>query len=196
MQEYGHLGGVMENNNGFTLLEVTIAMVVVAAGLLTMQMLQVRSVDENATSGWITEKSMHAAANIERIMNLPYGSLVDTDGDGTGQDLDFNGIDDQDDGNVNTVLLNEQFGLRHSECCPGNFDPRGNIVVGCTQVADQCAVIDEYDIYWNIAEDVPVENTKTVNIIIINQYDRQTRLANRPEMLNRAEYRYIKDDII
>ena len=189
----------MKNSNGFTLIEVMIAMMVVAIGLLAVQMMQIRSVGENANSGWITAKSMLAAAQIERIMNLPYSDpeLLDgADNDGTNQDLDSNGIDDQDDGDVNTTGINEQFGLHHSQCCPGGKDPRGNPVAGCNQVADHCAFIDDYYIYWNIAIDVPVEHTKTVNIIVINQKDRLTQVANRPEMLHRAEYKYIKDDTI
>lgn len=189
---------MMKNSRGFTLIEVMIAMAVVAIGLLAMQMMQVKSVDENANSGWISVKSMQAAAQIETIMSLPYKdtALLDSDGDGTNQDNDFNGIDDQEDGNVNTVTLNEQYGLRHSQCCPGNRTPRGVAVPGCTQVADQCDFYEEFDIYWNIAVDVPVLNTKTVNIIVVNSHDKQTGAANQPNMLHRSEYKYIKDDTI
>lgn len=188
----------MKNNSGFTLVEVMIALMVIGAGLLAVQMMQFRSVDDNATSGGISVKSMEASARIERIMNLPYNdsALSDIDGDGTNQDLNFDGIDDQDDGNVNTVLINEQFGLRHSQCCVGGVDPRGVAVPGCTQVADQCDFNEDYEIYWNIAVDVPVKNNKTINIIVVNAKDKLTRLATRPEMLNRAEYKYIKDDTI
>ncbi len=190
----------MKNYNGFTLIEVMIALMVVALALLAVQMMQFRSVGDNATSGGISAKSMLASARIENIMNLPYkdSALTDDDGDGTGQDLNFDGIDDQDDGNVNTVTATEQFGLRHSECCAGGVDPRGVAVPGCVQVADHCApnVNGDYDIYWNVAIDVPVKNNKTINIIVVNTKDKQTRLTTRPEMLNRAEYKYVKDDTI
>ncbi len=188
----------MKNNRGFTLVEVMIALVVVGAGMMAVQMMQFRSVEDNATSGGISAKSMLAAARIERIMNLPYNDpgLNDNDGDGTGQDINFDGIDDQEDADVNTILFNEQFGLHHSQCCPGGVDPRGVAVAACVQIADQCAFNEDFDIYWNIAVDVPVRNNKTVNIIVVNTKDKLTRLATRTEMLNRAEYKYIKDDTI
>ena len=180
---------------GFTLIEVLIAMVVLTIGILTLQLMQIRSIDENSDAGGISAKSMMAASFIEDIMRLPYSDplLSDLDGDGTNQDINRDGIDDQDDGDVNTTNSNEEFGLRHWQCCPGGVDPRGNAVAGCVNIADQCAFYDQYDVYWNIAVDYPVENTKTINIIVVNQKDKN---AQTVRAFNRAEYRYIKDDVI
>lgn len=181
--------------NGFTLIEVLIAMVVFTLGILTLQLMQVKSIDENGAAGGISAKSMMAASFIENIMRLDYSDplLIDTDLDGTNQDNNFDGIDDQDDGDINTTNPNENFGLAHWQCCPGNVDPRGNPVPGCVNVADQCAWYDQYDIYWNIADNYPVENTKTINIIVVNGKDKATGTVRA---LNRAEYSYVKDDVI
>ncbi len=180
---------------GFTLVEVLIAMVIFTIGILALQMMQVKSIDENSNAGGISAKSMMAASFIEDIMRLDYSDplLTDSDGDGTNQDSNGDGIDDQDDGNINTTNPNEEFGLRQWQCCPGGVDPRGNPVAGCINVADQCAFYDDYDVYWNIAVDHPVENTKTINIIVINSKDKAAQTA-RP--VHRAEYSYIKDDVI
>ncbi len=183
---------------GFTLIEVLVALVILTVGILAVQMMQVHSIEENTSAGGISAKSMMAATQIETILNLAYNdpALVDFDRDGTDQDRDFDGIDDDDDGNFSFTNINEEFGLRHRRCCPGNVDPRGNAVAAgiCNgEVADQCDFFQGYDIYWNIAVDHPVENTKTINIIVINSAD---QAAQTTEMVNRAEDTYIKVDII
>jgi len=189
-------------DKGFTLIEVLIAMVVLSIGILSLQMMQVKSIDENSDAGGISAKSMMAASVIEDIMRRPYDDplLRDCDPtdptfdcDGTNQDNNFDGLDDQDDGDINKNNVNEDFGLKDWQCCRNGMDPRGNVVAGCIRKADQCAFYDEYDVYWNIAVDYPVENTKTINIIVVNQKDKN---AQTVRAFNRAEYTYIKDDII
>ena len=163
----------MQNQNGFTLIEVLIAVGVLTIGLLAMQVMQGMSIGENTKSGAITAKSMLAAGQIEQIMALDYDSnlLDDDDGDGTNQDLNLDGEDDDDDNDVSSTGPDEDFGLRHSECCRdggGNtVDAFGIPVPGCVDVADGCISNpnEEYEIYWNVAVDYPVENTKTINTI-------------------------------
>ena len=191
----------MNNENAFTLVEVLVAIAVLTTGILAMQVMQGMSIEDNTKSGQITVKSMLAAAQIERILTLGYNNdlLQDTDLDGTGQDLDLDGLDDNDDPDVNTTGVDELFGLRHSQCCDdgaGNLvDPRGNPVAGCVEVADQCDFYEEYDIYWNIAVDHPTNNTKTINIIVINQLDRQNQVPNQVNnSVYRAEYSYTKSN--
>ncbi len=194
------------NQKGFTLIEVMIAMFVLTIGILALQIMQGRSIDENSSAGMISAKSMLAASQIEQILSLDYFDplLTDFDDDGncvigsaTNQDINFNGIDDNDDPNVNSTDLNEEFGLRHSECCPGNLDPRGNAVVGCVAVADQCSWYEDFNIYWNIAVHCHVQNTKTITIIVVDQQDTSGQVAGQVNRSpNRAEYTYIKDDVI
>jgi prepilin-type N-terminal cleavage/methylation domain-containing protein len=190
------------DDKGFTLVEVLVAIVVLSIGIMAMQMMQGRSIDVNSSAGRISEKSMLGAEQIEQILSLPYNHvfLNDTDGDGTNQDIDANGLDAQDDGIPNTSGINEDFGLRHSQCCPGGVDPRGNVVPGCVAVADYCPAPNpgnDFEIYWNVAVDHPVTNTKTINIIVINSTDRKNQVAGQVNQSpNRAEYTFIKDDVI
>jgi len=183
-------------DKGFTLIEVLIAMAILTIGILSLQMMQVRSIDENSDAGGISAKSMMAASFIEDIMRLKYldDSLLDSDGDGTSQDNNLDGLDDQDDGNINSNQVNEDFGLKDWQCCPDGMDrPGGNPVPGCIRKADHCDTYDQYDVYWNIAVNHPVQNTKTINIIVVDQKDKKTAGLRA---INRAEYTYIKDDII
>ncbi len=189
----------MKNNDGFTLIEVLIAIAVLSIGILAMQAMQGISIDENTKSSSISNKSNLASTRIEQIINLDYDdpSLDDTDADGTGQDIaPLNGIDDDDDGDPNTMGVNEEFGLRHWECWDNGGvleDAFGVAVPGCTRVADHATVFEDFAIYWNVAESQPAENTKTINIIVVDPGDQFD--ANRmPEL--RAEYTYVKADII
>ncbi len=190
------------NENGFTLIEVTIAIMVITIGIVSVQMMQVKSIDEDTVAGGLPSKSMLAAAVVEGILALQYNDalLVDTDGDGTNQDGNWDGIDDDDDNNFSATRDNEEFGLRNSECCSDGNDPRGNPVAGCVAFADQCTFYDDYNIYWNIAVDFPVENTKTIKITVINSSEQATQVViaagQRAVAVNRAEYTYIKDDVI
>lgn len=190
------------NDKGFTLIEVMIAIMVFSLGVLAMQAMQARSIDDNSLSSGISRKSSIALSQIEMIMNLPYDDplLDDTDGDGTnpGQDNNLDGIDDHNDANASITGVNEDFGLRHWQCWENpatglDEDAFGTAVAGCTHRADHAASFEGFAIYWNIAVDQPTENTKTINIIVIDNRDEfnPNRMAQ-----NRAEYTYVKDDVI
>jgi len=183
------------NNKGFTVIEVLCAMAVLTIGILALQMMQVKSIDENADAAGISSKSMMAASYIENIMRLKYDAVdlddVDGDGDAKSHDVNLDGIDDSDPTNAN--IAKYDFGLHHYQCCQDNNDAQGIPVPGCVDKADHCGAYDQYDVYWNIAVDYPVKNTKTINIIVVNQKDKSSQTI-RP--VNRAEYIYVKDDMI
>ena len=60
----------MQNQNGFTLVEVLTAIGVITIGILAMQAMQGMSITENAKSGAITAKSMLAAGQVEQAQVL------------------------------------------------------------------------------------------------------------------------------
>lgn len=133
------------DKRGFTLIEVVIALAILAIGILAMFSMQTMGIKGNTTANHISTGSTWAADRLELLMALPYDDddLNDTDLDGTDQDVvDKNGLDDNG-GN---------FGLEdatpatadHSATSPDNI----------------------YTIYWNVAVDVPFTNTKTVHVIV------------------------------
>lgn len=67
----------LSNQQGFSLIEAIIAMVILAIGLLTLITMQTAGIRGNAKSNSITEYSVHAADSIEQIFSWPYNSLVD-----------------------------------------------------------------------------------------------------------------------
>jgi len=130
-----------ENDTGFSLLEVIIAISLLTVGLLAVASMQVSAIRSNATAHAVAEASTWATDMMEKLIELPYNHvyLQDTDGDGTDQDLDADGVDD--DG--------------------GNFGLEDNTPA----TADYHVTRVRYTLYWNVAADAIIKDTKTINVI-------------------------------
>ncbi|MBW2580876.1 MAG: prepilin-type N-terminal cleavage/methylation domain-containing protein [Deltaproteobacteria bacterium] len=76
---------MMKEQNGFTLLEVIIALFIFSIGLLAVASMQMTSIKGNYFSGTLTEATNWAADQMETLMSLPYadGNLVDVPEDYT-----------------------------------------------------------------------------------------------------------------
>ena len=135
-----------DNDKGFTLLEVIVAISILTVGLLAVASMQVSAIKGNTLAFGVTEATCLASDQIEKLIILPYdhADLVDTDGDGTGEDNDGDGVDD--DGG--------DFGLEDT------VDPQDVIT------ADHRVTQGRYIVYWNIAVDIDADDTKTVNVIV------------------------------
>ena len=60
-----------KNSNGFTLIEVMIAAVILAAGILALATMQIVSIRSNAFSSEMTYTSMLVQQKLEELKNLP-----------------------------------------------------------------------------------------------------------------------------
>lgn len=132
----------INNTSGFTLIEAIIAMLVLVIGIFAMYSMQVSSLQGNARANYITQASTWASDKIEEITNLAYDDLLDTDGDGTGQDPNSDGIDNN----------GGDFGLPDATAATADFS---------VSSPDNL-----YTVFWNIADNHPMENLKTVRIIV------------------------------
>lgn len=63
---------MMKEQNGFTLLEVIIALFIFSIGLLAVASMQMTAIKGNYFSGTLTEASNWAADQMETLMSLPY----------------------------------------------------------------------------------------------------------------------------
>jgi prepilin-type N-terminal cleavage/methylation domain-containing protein len=168
----------LSEQTGFTLIETLVAIMVLTIGILALYTMQLSAIHGNSTAGQITRAATAGANQVEAIFAMDYDDLVDVDGDGTGQDANRDGIDD-DGGN---------FGLQDAQCCQDGNDPAGNPVTGCTQRADGCALgFDGYAVYWNVAVDQPMPATKRVAVNVVRM-DRGT--------LKNVEFNYIKAEVV
>lgn len=154
---------------GFTLVEVLIASCVLSIGILAVAFMQISAIQGNATACGITDASARAGELLEKFMSLPYNDplLQDMDGDGyaSDQDLDGNGVDDDDEGSQVDGILN--FGL----------DDTGGEADYQQQGEGKCTL------YWNVADNAGINNTKTIGVIV-TWADRRTQ--------RKASMKYIK----
>jgi type IV pilus assembly protein PilV len=137
-------------NEGFTLLEILVAIAILCFGLLAIATMQVSAIKGNTHAIGLTEAVACAQDKIEELMPLDYNDadLVDTDSDGTGQDADDDGVDD-DGGN---------FGLDKT------VDGGGTVIADSNE--DKNYNGKTYSLYWNVAVDEPVANVKIVRVIV------------------------------
>ena len=97
------------NNNmlqGFTLIEVLIAMTILAIGLLALSSMQETSAQGNLTAREITQAVNISEKQIETLMNLTYANCTDSDGDG------YSGLYDGlggADNSLNATLNNKRY---------------------------------------------------------------------------------------
>lgn len=133
-------------NGGFTLIEVIIALAILTIGILSVNVMHTASIRGNMTASSITEASTWGSDQVERIFNMPYDDLVDTNGNGTNQDQNSNGIDDDDEGTPRDGVSN--FGLDDPAVFDGSMpnDPDGN-----------------YTVVWSVAPH-PLPNIKTIYV--------------------------------
>lgn len=137
----------IDNQAGFTLIEVLIAVFIFTVGILSVNAMQIASIKGNFSSNRISQSTSWATGQVEYLLGLDYNDtdLDDDDGDGTDQDLNGDGVDD--DG--------ENFGLDDIVSPDGSeTSPDG-----------------QYTIYWNVAPDYPLLGIKTVKITV-NRQDR------------------------
>jgi prepilin-type N-terminal cleavage/methylation domain-containing protein len=129
---------------GYTLVEVLIALGILGFGLLAVATMQVTAIKTNARAGSLSHGTTLAQAKAEELMNLPYSGLSDTTGNGTDEGQGF-GLNDTVDpgGECTNDPLSDGF-------WPDPWD--------CTA---------SYRLFWNVAVDEPVAESKTIRVIVI-----------------------------
>lgn len=124
---------IIKQQNGFTLIEVLIAMTIFAIGILAVASMQVTAITGNSFSCNLTGATTLAGDRMDALMSLDYNNhpdLSDTDGDGLA-------------------------GLDHAT---GVTADHNRTYTGETNVV--------YNVFWNVADNVPVTDTKTVRMIV------------------------------
>jgi type IV pilus assembly protein PilV len=134
---------IVTNEKGFTLIEALCAMVILSIGIFSFYSLQISSIQGNAKANRITTAATLNAAQIEKMVGMLFSdaTLVDTNGNGTGQDTNADGEDNDGGG----------FGLDDTT--------GGTTADGSLTTSD-----GHYILYWNVAADVPMKNLKTIRI--------------------------------
>lgn len=120
----------LRNTDGFTLLEVVIALAIFSVSIIALYTIQTGTINQNSRASRITTADSWASEKIEDLISEDYDDVKDTDDDG-------------------------KAGLSHST----------------TATADGNEVSQDgvYTMVWNVAEDHPLPNTKTIRVIVTNR---------------------------
>lgn len=128
------------SQNGFTLIEVLIAIAVLTIGILGAASMQISSIGGNNLATRLTSAATWASDTHETLMVLPYTLsntdplLIDNNVNG------FSGLD-------NTI--------------------QDNTVIPPIPPADGGPVVQgDYTIFWNVADNYPINNCKTIRVLV------------------------------
>lgn len=87
---------IIRSNDGFTLLEVIMAVSILTIGLLAVASMQVSAMRGNSMSMEYSESTEQVQDRVEKLLGTNLAALIDTDGDGagglsdTGANADYN----------------------------------------------------------------------------------------------------------
>ena len=152
-----------QSQQGFSLVEVIIAIAILSIGLITLISMQTTGIKGNATASQITVSSDWAADRIEQIYSWDF--------------------DDQrlwdDESITDTAPLP----------APGAREGAAGLSDATDATADGRDVSPDgyYTIYWNIADELVMPNTKSIRIIV-NRTDHLGII--RPTILNYTKSRF------
>lgn len=130
------MGKQDNRQNGFTIVEVLVALVVLTIGILGVFAMQIASVGGNNLAVRITRATTWADDTVETLMSRAYShtDLVDDNGNGV------LGLDDTD--------------VAGSLADGGPITP---LVSGLS---------GDYTIFWNVADNTPLTDCKTIRVIV------------------------------
>ena len=131
------------NAAGFTLLEVLIALVILAVGILGVATMQISSIQGNSKGRQISEATSLASALMENLLAREYNDACL---------LDVNDVS----GSEGVSGLNNGWAARDL--------PDPDAAGPCPDVP--VPVPQRYNLFWNIAEDWPDDGTKTIRIFV------------------------------
>lgn len=158
---------IRHNERGFSLIEVLIGATVFSLGMLGIIALQLSSLKSTRFAGNMGLGMNLASTEFEDMMLVAYNNadFNDDNGDGTGQDLDNDGLDDDDPADTDAGPVDgvPNFGLDNNchtdldATCPANADGYRELLGSWN---------DKYVLYWNVAVNEPIANTTTISMIV------------------------------
>jgi type IV pilus assembly protein PilV len=116
------------NQQGFTLIEILIAITIFSIGILAVATMQVSSIKGNSSANGLSEAVTLAQDKMEELMSLDYG-----------------------DNDLLDVDLNGAAGLAETVNADGSNPGQGTNA--------------RYNVFWNIADNTPFSQTKTISVI-------------------------------
>ncbi|MBC8551151.1 MAG: prepilin-type N-terminal cleavage/methylation domain-containing protein [Candidatus Brocadiales bacterium] len=117
------------DEQGFTLIEVLIAVVIFTVGILSVNVMQLTSIKGNSTANNISEATRWGVDKMEQFLAMDYNNAT---------------LFDDNDGGIYML----------ADGTTGTAD-------GSTPSLD-----GSYNIFWNVTNNSPINNTKTIEVIV------------------------------
>lgn len=161
------------NEQGFTLVETLVALVILTIAIFSLYSLQVMSVRGNAIASAFTQSSNRTVLQLERLLGGKFEDLKIADEshnknnqkpdyvhavDPNGKDFGLNAGAESEASKVRETLRK---GCAELEAVKDNADP----VAACQDTSD-----GRYRIIYNVAEDYPVKGVKTIRVHVYNKF--------------------------
>lgn len=162
----------MRQVQGFTLVEVMVAIVIFALGFTAVVTMTIGSIGSNATARAISGSAEKAAEHIELLTNLPYeDALLQDDPTVTGANLGLGTI--RNPLPSVAAITGGAFDMPNPAARPADYTQVTSPAGVCTitdavgaPIAGPCNPEVNYTIYWNVAENTPIPRTKTIMVIV------------------------------
>ena len=160
----------LQNEQGFTLIEVVIALGVLAFGILSLMLLQTSGIKGNTAADITTVATNDASDQIEKILSLSYeDSLLET----TKQRMPIT--------RGTSSWADTIKGWKCSDT---------NVLSGDGGNTDHCTANEDYSVFWTIStgtngKGYPIPNTKTIQMFV-----KQTTNVTEPIV-----FEYIKSNL-
>ncbi len=135
----------MADQGGFTLLDILVGMAVFALGILAVAQMQMTAIQGNMSAKHLTQAVTLAQEQLEEMLFWEYENDLLEDDDGA-------------DAGTEGLGNNPDHPVEASQKEPDERHPDNPIQVP--------GIAPSYNIYWNVAEDYPVANTKTIRVIV------------------------------
>lgn len=142
---------VLCQNSGFTIIEVMIAIAILAIGILGMATMQTTAMDGNSTAGKITSNSNWAINRIEQVMAMDYD-----DPDLTGSVYDHS----TDASLAAHLAANPATGLHQPAAGADGIDNNRDGEI------DETGETGDMSIEWRVVQDYPILDTKWIRITV------------------------------
>jgi len=133
----------LQNQRGFSLIEAIIAMVILTIGLLAVGLMQIGAMKGNTTALTRADGVAMAQSVMDTLISSSLDNALLTD---------------------NGSVLDAGAATAGSPPVPGNADHAGGELFGANPVQGVNGM--NYTVFWNVADDTPINDAKTVRLFV------------------------------